>query len=151
MSPATKLGLGTLCALLAAILTLAVWPASEADNARDDGEQLGAAVSALYDANSPEQVDTAIADLQDAAAETRTHVADRFDEQIDDTQDALSRAADGFVGSATTDGWDQDLYEAELDAAVDDLDDQVTDTREDAPEVVQAFWDGFDSGLTTTA
>ena len=152
MSLATKLGLGTLCALAVAILTLAVWPASEADKARDDGEQLGAAVSALYDADSAEEVDTAVADLQDAAADTRSHAADRFDEQIDDTQDALSRAADGFAGTVTADSdWDQIRYEAELDAAVDDLDDQFTNTREDAPEVEQAFWDGFDSGLSTTA
>ena len=92
MSPVSKLGLGTLCALLAAILTIAVWPASEADKARDDGEQLGQAVSALYEADSADEVDAALADL----------------------------------------------------------DGQFDDTRGDAPEVEQAFWDGFDSGLTTT-
>jgi hypothetical protein len=67
MSLATKLGLGTLCAL-------------------------AVAVSALYAADSAEEVDTAIADL----------------------------------------------------------DGQFDDTRADAPEIVQSFWDGFDSGLTTT-
>ena len=57
MSPATKLGLGALCALLAAILTIALWPASEADKARGDGEQLGTAVSSLYAADSTDGVD----------------------------------------------------------------------------------------------
>ena len=83
-------------------------------------------------------------------ADTRDHAGDRVDEQLSDTQDALARAADGFAGAHTTDGWDADLYQAELDIAVDDLADQAQDIREDAPEVEQAFLDGFDSGLTTT-
>ena len=112
MSLPTKVGLGSLCALLAAILTIALWPASEADKARGDGEQ--------------------------------------FTERVSDAEDALSRAADGFVGAVTTEsGWDQELYEAELDDALADLDDQFTDTRENAPEVEQAFWDGFDSTFET--
>ena len=114
MSLATKLGLGTLCALAAAILTIAVWPASEADKARDAGEQA--------------------------------------DERVNDATDALSRAADGFVGSVTAaDEFDQEPYEYELDAALDDLADSAEDTREDAPQVERAFWDGFDSELTTNA
>jgi hypothetical protein len=152
MSLLTKLGLGTLCALLVAILTIAVWPSSEADKAREDGEQLGAAVSSLYHADSADEVDAALADVQDAAADTREHAGDRVDEQLDDTADALYRAADGFVGSHSTDSeFEADLYQAELDVAIDDLNDQFNDTREDAPEVEQAFWDGFDSGLTVNA
>jgi hypothetical protein len=152
MSLSTKLGLGTLCALAIAILTIALWPASEADKAREDGEQVGAAVSALYEADSTEEVDTALADLDDAAADTRAHAGDQADERVNDAQDALSRAADGFAGAVTADSdWDQELYEAELDVALDDLADGAEDTYEDAPEVEQAFWDGFDSGLSTTA
>ena len=151
MSLATKLGLGTLCALAVAILALAVWPASEADRARDDGEQLGAAVSALYEADSTDEVDTALADLEDAAADTRAHAGEQYAERVDDAQDALSRAADGFTGAVTAESdWDQELYEAELDVALDDLAAGADDLREDAPEVEQAFWDGFDSGLTVT-
>jgi hypothetical protein len=151
MSRTTKLGLGTLCALLAAILTIAVWPASEADKAREDGERLGAAVSALYDADSTAEVDTALAELEDAAADTRAHAGEQYAERVDDAQDALTRAADGFAGAVTADSdWDQELYEAELDIALDDLAAGAEDVREDAPEVEQAFWDGFDDGLTTT-
>jgi len=150
MSLATKLGLGTLCALAVAILTLAVWPASEADKAREDGEQLAAAVSALYEADSSEQVDEALSDLEAAAADTRAHAGEQYAERVDDAQDALTRAADGFAGAVTADSdWDQELYEAELDIALDDLADGAEDVREDAPEVEQAFWDGFDDGLTT--
>jgi hypothetical protein len=142
-------GVGTLAAVFATSLTIAVWPASEADKARDDGEQMGQAVSALYDAQSAEEVDAALADLETAVADTAYHAGDRVDEQLSDTEDALARAADGFVGAHTTDGWDADVYQAELDLAVDDLAGQGQDIREDAPEVVQAFWDGFDSTLTT--
>ena len=143
------IGGGTLAAVVATSLTIAIWPASEADKARTDGEQVGQAVSTLYDAQSAEEVDAALADLDVAVTDTANHAGDRVNEQLSDTQDALARAADGFAGAHTTDGWDADLYQAELDVAVDDLQSQAQNTREDAPEVEQAFLDGFDSGLTT--
>jgi hypothetical protein len=150
MSLSTKVGLGALCALLAAILTIALWPASEADKARGDGEQLGSAVSSLYAAESTAEVDVALDDVADSAADTRAHAADRFTERVNDAEDALSRAADGFAGTVTVDdGFEQDLYQAELDGAIADLDGQARDVRDDAPEVEQAFWDGFDSTLET--
>jgi hypothetical protein len=150
MSPATKLGLGALCALLAAILTIALWPASEASKARDDGEQLGTAVSALYAADSTDEVDAALSDVADAAADTRAHAGDQFTERVNDAEDALSRAADGFAGTVSADdGFEQDVYQAELDDAIADLDGQAQDVRDDAPEVEQAFWDGFDSTFET--
>jgi hypothetical protein len=150
MSLSTKVGLGALCALLAAILTIALWPASEADTARGDGERLGTAVTSLYAADSTDDVDAALDDVADAAADTRAHGADRFTERVDDAEDALSRAADGFVGTVTADdGFEQDLYQAELDDAIADLDGQAQDVRDDAPEVEQAFWDGFESTFET--
>jgi hypothetical protein len=150
MSLPTKAGLGTLCALLAAILTIALWPASEADKARDDGEQLGTAVSALYAADTTEEVDAALTEVQNAAADTRDHAGDQVDERVNDAADALSRAADGVAGTVTADDeFSQDVYQSELDAAVSDLDSQSQDVRHDAPEVEQAFWDGVDSTLTT--
>ena len=151
MSLATKLGLGALCAL-AAILTIAFWPASEADKARDDGKQLGTAVSSLYSADTTDEVDAALSDVADAAADTRADAADQFTERVDDAEDALSRAADGFAGTVTADdAFEQDLWQAELDDAVADLDGQAQDVRDDAPEVEQAFWDGFDATFTTNA
>jgi acyl-CoA reductase-like NAD-dependent aldehyde dehydrogenase len=150
MSLATKLGLGTLCALAVGILTIAFWPASVSDKAREDGEQLGTAVSSLYAADTTDEVDAALEDVSDAAADTGAHAGDQVDERVNDAADALNRAADGFVGSVTADNeFDQELYEYELDVALDDLADGAEDTREDAPEVEQAFWDGFDSTFTT--
>jgi hypothetical protein len=63
-------------------------------------------------------------------------------------EDALARAAEGFVGSRTTDdAFEADLYQAELDVAVDDLGSQAEDFRTTGPEVQQAFWDGYEAGL----
>jgi acyl-CoA reductase-like NAD-dependent aldehyde dehydrogenase len=150
MSLSTKVGLGALCALLAAILTIALWPASEADKARGDGEQLGTAVSSLYAAGSTDEVDAALDDVADAAADTRADAGEQFTERVNDAEDALSRAADGFAGAVSADdGFEQDLYQAELDDAIADLDGQAQDVRDDAPEVEQAFWDGFDSTFET--
>jgi hypothetical protein len=63
--------------------------------------------------------------------------------------DALDRAVDGFVGSRTSDDeFSADLYEAELDGAVDDLYDNASGFRGEGPEVQQAFWEGYQSAIT---
>jgi hypothetical protein len=144
------IGGGALVVAAIVAIAIAVWPASEADKAREDGKQVGEAVSALYGATSAEEVDAALTDLDTAIANTREHAGDRVGSQVDDQADALSRAADGFVGVHTTDGFDQDLYQAELDTAVDDLTTQADDFRTEGPEVQRAFWNGVEEGLPTT-
>jgi hypothetical protein len=140
-------GLAT-CAVLVAV-ALAVWPASAADEARDDGERVGAAVTDLYYADTGDEVDAALTDLRDASATAVDHAGDRVDSQIEDQADALTRAADGFVGTVSAeDAFEQDVYQAELDTAVSDLDSQASDFRSEGPEVEQAFWEGVDAGLT---
>jgi hypothetical protein len=68
--------------------------------------------------------------------------------QINDQADALNRAADGFVGTHTSeDAWDVDLYQAELNTAVDDLANNADKFANQGPEVQQAFWDGYQDGL----
>jgi hypothetical protein len=144
------IGGGGLVVAAIVALAIAVWPASEADKAREDGKHVGEAVSALYSATSAEEVDAALSDLDTAIADTREHAGDRVGSQLDDQADALSRAADGFVGVHTTDGFDQDLYQADLDTAVDDLTSQADDFRAEGPEVQQAFWNGVEEGLPAT-
>src|SRR5919108_294882 len=98
-------------AVLAA-LTIALWPASETDKARADGEQLGEAVSTLYAAESPAEVNAALADVHRAAADARDHAGDAVADQANAQADALDRAADGFVGMYTADDdFDAELYE----------------------------------------
>jgi acyl-CoA reductase-like NAD-dependent aldehyde dehydrogenase len=135
---------------LAAIVAvaIAVWPDSAADRARADGEHLGQAVGSLYEAQSPADVDAAFADIHSALDDTRTHAGDELAEQLDKQADALNRAADGFVGSRTSDdGWDQDVYQSELDYAVDDLTGNADDFRDQRSDVRVAYWDGFQNGL----
>jgi hypothetical protein len=136
---------------LAAIITavaIAVWPASAADVAREDGKHLGQAVGSLYEAQDTAEVDAALADIDSALADTRDHASDELNEQVDKQVDALDRAADGFVGSNTTDdGWDQDLYQSELDYAVDDLANNADDFQNQRSDVDQAYYEGFQDGL----
>jgi hypothetical protein len=134
-------------ALLVAV-AIAVWPASEADKARADGEQLGQAVSDLYYAQSEAEIDAALADVDAAVNDARDHAGDEVSEQVAEQQDALARAVDGFVGATTTDdAFEADLYEAELEYALSDLEGQAADFREQGPEVQQAYWEGFEEGF----
>jgi uncharacterized protein YdbL (DUF1318 family) len=142
---------GLSVALVLTAVAIAVWPASEADKARDDGEALGQAVGHLYNADSSAEVDAALAEIDTAVADTREHAGDELADQVAAQQDALARAADGFAGSVTTDSeWDYELYQAELDVALDDLTDNASDFRAQGPEVRSAFWEGVEAGLPTT-
>ena len=132
-----------------AALALALWPDSQADKARADGKQLGEAVAALSTATTSAEVDSALSDIDVALTETRDHAGDRVAEQASDQADALDRAVDGFVGSRTSDDeFSADLYQAELDGAVDDLYDNASGFRGEGPEVQQAFWEGYQSAIT---
>jgi hypothetical protein len=129
------------------VVAIAVWPASETDKAREDGKQLGEAVTSLYNAQTTEEVDAALTDVRDALQDTRDHATSNVADHIDDQADALSRAADGFVGVHTSDdAFEVDLYQAELNDAVDDLDRQAKDFQNEGPEVQQAFLDGYQDG-----
>ena len=139
---------GLLTAAVLAALTVALWPASEADKARADGEAFGQAVNQLYYADSEAEVDAALAEVDQAVTDTREHAGDEVASQAADQQDALARAADGYVGAVTSDdAFESDLYEAELDVALDDLTNQASDFQAQGPEVHQAFWEGVDTGL----
>jgi len=129
------------------VVAIAVWPASEADKAREDGKHVGEAVSSLYNAQTTDEVSDALTDLRGAVSDTRDHATDNVVDQVNDQADALYRAADGFVGSHTSDdSFEADLYQSELDYAVDDLDQQAKDFQDEGPEVRQAFWDGYQDG-----
>jgi hypothetical protein len=141
------LGGGATAAALAA-LAIAVWPASEVDRARDDGERVGAAVAQLQSAGTTDEVDAALTELGDAVHDTRAHGYDAVTAKVSDQADALDSAANGYVGTVTSaDDFEQDLYEVELDAALSDLESNADDFRTTGPEVQQAFWEGVDTGL----
>ena len=127
---------------------IVLWPASETDKAYDDGQRFGEAVAQLQTASTTEEVDAALTEMDAAVADTREHAGDAVANQASDQNDALSRAADGFVGvHSSDDAFSVDLYQAELNDAVDDLGDNASDFRTTGPEVQQAFWDGYQDGL----
>jgi predicted transcriptional regulator len=135
---------GVLSAAVIVAIAIAVWPASNTEKARADGEAFGQAVVALESAETPADVDAALDDLGEAASSTRDHAGDAVADQVDRQDDALSRAVDGWTGvHSTGDSLEEDLYQAELDTAVDDLKDNTSDFRTEGPEAQQAFWDGF--------
>ena len=106
-------------------------------------------MSALYAADNQAEADAALADVRAAVADTREHAGDAVADQVADQQDALDRAVDGFVGTHTSeDAWDVDLYQAELNTAIDDLGDQAEDFRTQGPEVQQAFWERYQTGVS---
>ena len=138
-------GLAAVAAVV--VLVIALWPASETEKARDDGERVGAAVAQVQSAGTTEEVDDALAELQDAVHDTRAHGYDAVTTQVDDQADALYRAADGYVGSISSDDdFEQAIYDDELDAALSDLENNAQDFQTTGPEVQQAFWDGFETG-----
>ena len=147
MSIRTVLG-ACLVALTLAALTLAVWPATEADKARDDGEQLGEAVTQLYEADSQSEVDTALAAVDEAVTDSLEHGGDAVAEQAEAQAAALDLAVEGYYGAVTsTDSWEQDVYEAELDYAVTELEYNADEFRSSSDDVVEAYWEGFDDGF----
>jgi hypothetical protein len=139
---------GTSIAAVLAAGAIALWPASEADKAYDDGQAVGAAVVQLQNAGTSTEVDDALGDLKVAVTDTRDHAGDAVADQVDKQYDALYRAADGAVGSLTTDSdWDYEAYQWELDVATDDLASNAEDFRSTGPEVQQAFWDGYQDAV----
>ena len=138
---------GTLTATVLTAVALVAWPASDTDKARADGQHFGEAVAQLESATTTAEVNAAMDDVRAAAYDTRTHAGDAVAEQVDDQAYALDRAVDGFVGSHTSDdSFEVDLYQSELDTALDDLANNADDFRTTGPEVQQAFWDGFETG-----
>jgi hypothetical protein len=145
------ISIGVLIAAALTVIAIAVWPASATETARADGKQVGEAVTELYNAQSSDDVEAAQADLQTAISESRDHAGDYVGDQVNRQYDALSRAADGFVGTHTTDSeWDAELYQSELDVAIDDLSSNADNFRTEGPEVQQAFWNGLQDGLNIT-
>jgi gas vesicle protein len=139
---------GAIAVAVLVAVAIALWPQSETDKARADGKAYGAAVAELSAAQSGEEVRHALEDVHTALVDTREHAGDAVAEQAAAQEDALSRAVDGFVGGATTDDeFSREVYDAQLEVALDDVAQQAHDFRTTGPEVQQAFWQGYDQGV----
>ena len=136
-----------LIALMLTALTIAVWQ-TEADKARDDGEQLGEAVTQVYDADSQSELDSALAEVDEAVSESADHAGDAVTDQAERQAEALDLAVEGYYGAVTTtDEWEQDVYETELSYALDVLSYNADEFRSTSDDVVEAYWEGFDDGF----
>jgi hypothetical protein len=139
---------GAVAVAVLVAVALALRPQSEADRARADGEAYGAAVAALRSAQSPDDARIALEDVHAAAADTRDHAGDALGAQLAAQEDALARAVDGFLGArGAEDEFGADVYNARLDVALDDLDEQAADFRAQGDDVERAFADGYADGL----
>ena len=144
-------GGASLAAILAAT-AIAVWPASETEKAYDDGQAFGAAVAQLQAADTTDEVDAALTEMEAAVIDTRDHAGDAVADQVEKQEDALARAADGAVGMFEADDeFEQDLYELELEDALADLGDNAEEFRTTGPEVQQSFWDGYEDGHSSAS
>jgi hypothetical protein len=142
---------GGLGAAVLAAVALAAWPASQTDKAREDGRAYGEAVAAVHDARTPAEVDAALAGVHTATSDTRNHTGEAVADHVAAQENALARAAEGFVGAhVSDDALEVDLYRAELDVALDDLTEEASDFGARGPEVQQAFWDGFQEAMPST-
>jgi hypothetical protein len=140
---------GAVLAAILTALTIALWPMSETEQARQDGENIGHAVVDLRNAETTGDVDSALDDLHASIRDARDHAGDAVYDQVEAQGDAIYHAVNGFIGATESDdGWDQELYEEELDQALEDLASQAEDFRTGTPEVAQAFGEGLQDGLS---
>ena len=148
MSTVRTVAGAALVALVLGALTLMVWPASEADKAREDGEQLGEAVTQVYEADSESEMDAALAEVDEAVTDSLEHGGEAVAEQAARQDEALDLAVEGYVGAVeSTDSFEQDVYETELDYALTELEYNADEFRSSSDDVVAAYWEGFDDGF----
>jgi hypothetical protein len=117
-------------------LTFAACGESPEDEAREDGEQIGGAVRALFDAESIDQARTALEDLASAADEVDDETRDAVSEQVDTQSASLSAAVDAIQGG------DLDA----LKSAVQEVRSQADSFRSGEDSVANEFWHGFEEG-----
>ena len=123
-------------AAVAAAVVLALGAAgcgeSPEDEARDDGEDVGEAMRALFDAQTPEQAQEAVGDLRDAAGELTQDTADAVRPQLETQRSTLA----GAVGGSPEE-WRDAVQQARA---------QADAFRSGADSVANEFWRGFQEG-----
>ena len=123
-------------AAVIAALALGACGESPEDEAREDGEQMGEAMRALFDAGSIEDAQAAVGDLKKAVEELSEDTRPAVAEQVESQRDTLSDAGDALRARDTT----------ELKAAVQELRAQGDAFRNGSDSVANEFWRGFEEG-----
>jgi hypothetical protein len=122
----------------AALLALAFVACGESpeDEARADGEQVGAAARALFDAESLDQARTALDDLASATDAIDDDTREAVSEQVETQGASLSAAVDA-IQAGDLDG---------LKSAVQQVRSQADSFRSGEDSVANEFWRGFEEG-----
>lgn len=136
---------------LAAVTALALVGAgcgdSPEDQARDDGQQAGEAVRALYDANSADQAASAVKDIRAARDDLDSDTRKRVASEVDTQSDALRRAADAYRrGRSATSAQDADAARADLRSAVQEIRSQASGLADQDNSIANEYWRGFVKG-----
>ncbi len=122
--------------ILVAALALAACGESPEDKAREEGERAGAAVRALFDAETPEAAQIAVNELvvvrDDLSDEVREHVQDEVGVQTESLQAASEALQSGD--------------RAALQSAIQDARAQADSFTSQDDSIANEFWRGFEEG-----
>jgi hypothetical protein len=125
-----------LAAAVLAVVSLAACGTSPEDEARNEGEQIGADVRDLFDVASAEEARTVLenlqADVQDVSEETR----ERVSEQVDTQRATLAAGIEGLAAGDTS----------SLKSAAQQVRAQADAFRNGNDSIANEFWRGFEEG-----
>ena len=123
-------------AALAAALALTGCGESPEDEARDQGEQVGESVRALYDAKSAEDAGEAIDDLRGAVEDISEDTRERVRAQVDTQSGSLDVAVEA-LGAGDTEALQQTAQQIRS---------QADSFRSGNDSIANEFWHGFEDG-----
>ena len=119
-------------ALMAAAFGLGACGDSPEDQAREDGERVGEAVRAIFDAPAKADAEEAIQDLKYAVTALHSDAKKRVQAQVDTQRQTLEDAAGGGI--------------AGLKEAVQTVRAQADAFRSGNNSIANEFWRGFEDG-----
>ena len=122
-------------ALLAAV-AFAACGSSPEDDARNEGEQIGADVRDLFGVSSVEEAQTVLQNLQSDVQDISEQTGDKVSEQVE-TQRATLASAIEDLGQGDEDA---------LNSAVQQMRAQADAFRSGTDSVANEFWRGFEEG-----
>lgn len=136
-----------LTAVVALALVAAGCGDSPEDQARDDGQQAGKAVRALYDADSADQAAAAVKDIRAARQDMDADTRKRVKAEADTQSDSLRKAADAYRrGQSASNPADVDQARQDLRSAVQDIRAQASALGDEDNSIANEYWRGFING-----
>jgi hypothetical protein len=126
----------TLAAALLAALALGACGTSPEDEARNEGEQIGADLRDLGTVTSADEARTVLENLQSDVQDLSEETRDAVSEQIDTQRETLTSAVDDL----------QSGEEGALNSAVQQMRAQADAFRSGTDSVANEFWRGVEDG-----